>query len=391
MDFPMYLRRNTFLNYYGRGANVRKWGGLKKLMKFPWFGSVKGSATIVATITLLASLLITLSHTALAVPPQSTRVLAPVDMQNLIFVWASGTTSVQQQAAHICQIDSISPAGCATISAEVRSAWLALMQADPASLGRIGVRENAGGRAQVYSALAGKLALLTLGKASSLLAQTQQTVQQLNASLRKANPILFPIGTTRYTVWATSFSQNSLPDGLKTKTSPYVALPDAYLKYANWGLISNIPSMYQPYYAPNGTKTHWSVTISLPNGTKKVSNVLVTDVGPWNEDDNWWDANGTSATLPSSCPVATSLIAADATSNPLVNGICPNGKNLRRTYYYLLYNHGGLPFFQTSSYSPSGNFSDGTWPNILPKGCSEAAVAAVNNDGMTCGGGPKRV
>ena len=356
-------------------------------MKFPWFGSVKGLATFVAVITILASVLFTLSHSTQAVPPPRPRVLAPVDMQNLIFVWASGTTSIQQQAAHICQIDSISPASCAAISAEVRSTWLTLMQVDPASLGRVGVRENVAGRAQVYSALAGKLSALTQGKASALLAQSQQTVQQFNASLRKTNPILFPIGTTHYTVWATSFSQTSLPDGLKTKTSPYVALPDAYLKYANWGFISNIPAMYQPFYAPNGTKTHWSVTIALPNGTKRVSNVLVTDVGPWNEDDNWWDANGTSATPSSSCPIATSLIAPDATSNPSVNGICPDGNNLRRMYYYLLYNHGGLPFFQATSYTPSGNFSDGTWPTTLPEGCSEAAVAAVNNDGMTCGGG----
>ena len=167
-----------------------------------------------------------------------------------------------------------------------------------------------------------------------------------------------------------------------------MAMPDAYLKYANWGNISNIPSIYQPYYAPNGTKTTWSVTISSPDGTKKISNVLITDVGPWNEDDNWWDANGTSSTLPSTCPVSPTLIAPDATSNPLVNGICPNGQNLRRIYYYLLYTHNGLPFFQPSGYSPSGNFTDGNWPTALPRGCSESSVASVNNDGITCGGGP---
>ena len=133
--------------------------------------------------------------------------------------------------------------------------------------------------------------------------------------------------------WRANFGKEGLR-GLKT--SPYVALPDAFLKYANWGNISNIPSIYQPYYAPKGTKTNWSVTISSINGTRNIANVLVTDVGPWNEDDNWWDANGTSATLPSSCPVSSTLIAPDATSNPLVNGICPNGQNLRRIYYYLL-------------------------------------------------------
>jgi len=359
-------------------------------MKLPgkWFSFVKNSAVLVATIIVCVSLLITISPAALAAPPQSVRALEPADMQNLIFVWASGTASIQQKALHICQAENISPASCANVSAEVRRAWLDLMQVDPASLGRIGVQANPSGREQVYNVLAGKLSSLTQGKESFLLAQTQQALQQLNASLQQANNNLITAGTTPSTVWATSFTQTSLPNGLKPKTSPYVALPDAYLKYANWGNISNIPSIYQPYYAPKGTKTTWSVTISSTNGTKNIANVLVTDVGPWNEDDNWWDANGTSAMLPSSCPVSSTLIAPDATSNPLVNGICPNGQNLRRIYYYLLYTHNGLPFFQPSGYSPSGNFTDGNWPTALPRGCSESSLASVNKDGITCGGGP---
>ncbi len=353
-----------------------------------WYSSVKNSAAIVAASMLIVGSLITLSTAALAARQQSARALEPVDMQNLLFIWASGTTSIQQQALQICQTDTISPTNCADISADVRGAWLDLMQVDPASLGRMGVQENPVGRAQVYNVLAGKLSSLTRGQESLLLAQTQQTLQQLNASLQQANNKLISTGTTGYTVWATSFTQSKLPNGLKPKISPYVALPDAYLKYANWGNLSKIPSIYKPYYAPNGTKTTWSVTISSTDGTRKISNVLVTDVGPWNEDDNWWDANGTSATLPSSCPVSSTLIAPDATSNPLVNGICPNGQNLRRMYYYLLYTHDGLPFFQPSGYSPSGNFTDGKWPTALPKGCSESAVASVNNDGISCGGGP---
>lgn len=353
-----------------------------------WLKSVKGFVALVATIIICVSSLLTLAHAALAAPQQSSRTLAPADMQNLIFVWASGTPLIQQQALHICQTEHISAANCAGISAEVRNAWLTLMQVDPASLGRVGVQENPSGRAQVYNVLAGKLSTLTQGQEASLLTQTQQTLQQLNASLQQANVRLTPTGTATYTVWATSYLQRSLPDGLKPKTSPYVALPDAYVKYANWGYISNIPSIYQPYYTPNGTKTHWSVNISSINGQKTLSNVLITDVGPWNEDDNWWTANGTSTTLPPSCPVSSTLIAPDATSNPLVNGICPNGQNLRRTYYYLLYTHDGLPFYQPAGYSPSGNFADGNWPTALPQGCSEASVASVNNDGITCDGGP---
>lgn len=323
-------------------------------------------------------------------PQQSASVLQPADMQNLIFIWASGTPAIQQQAFRLCQTDSIAPAQCAAISADVRGAWLALMQVDPASLGRPGIAENIAGRMQVYRSLSAQLAALTGNNVTRFLAQTQQTLRQLDTVLSQQNHILSVAGATLYTVWATSFLQTKLPDGLKPKTSPYVALPDAYLKYANWGQISNIPSIYQPYYAPSGKKTFWSVNILSANGSKKVSNVLVTDVGPWNEDDNWWDANGTSATLPASCPVSSSLIAPDATSNPLVNGICPNGKNLRRIYYYLLYTHNGLPFFQPPGYSPSGNFADGslgTWPTALPQYCSESTDASLNNDGITCGGG----
>jgi len=364
--------------------------GTKGLMKLPgkWFSSVKSATAIGATIFLIVTSLIALAPAALATTPQSARVLEPSDMQNLIFVWASGTSSIQQQALQICRTDTISPASCADISAGVRSAWLDLMQLDPASLGRIGVQDNPAGRTQVYNVLVGKLSSLTRGQTSLLLTQTRHTLQQVKASLQQAPDKSIQAGTTSYTVWATSFTQRSLPNGLKPKTSRYVALPDAYLKFANWGNLSNIPAIYTPYYAPNGTKTTWSVNISSTDGTKNVSNVLVTDVGPWNEDDNWWDANGTSATLPSSCPVSSTLIKPDATSNPLVNGICPNGQNLRRIYYYLLYTHNGLPFFKPSGYSPSGNFTDGNWPTAIPLGCSESTMASVNNDGIACGGGP---
>jgi hypothetical protein len=360
-------------------------------MKLPGkrFSLIKHATAIGAILVLISSVLITVSHAAFAAPQQSVRALKPADMQNLIFVWASGTISIQKQAEQICQVDAISPANCAAISANVRGAWLDLMQVDPASLGRIGVQANPAGRAQVYNMLAGKLASLTQGQEPLLLTQTQQTLQQLDASLQSENSQQPAGKKSSYTVWATSFTQNSLAGSFKSKSGRYVALPDAYLKFANLGDSADIPSIYQPYYMPNGTKTKWSVAISLPDGSKHITKVLVTDVGPWNEDDNWWDANGTSSTPPQSCPVSSNLIAKDATSNPLVNGICPNGKNLRRIYYYLLYTHAGLPFFQASSYSPSGNFADGSnWPTALPQGCSESVGASLNNDGITCGGGP---
>src|SRR5215469_9720307 len=193
-------------------------------MKLPGnrFSFVKNSAVLVATIIIFFSLVIAIAPAVLAAPPPSVRALEPADMQNLIFVWASGTASIQQKALQICQTDHISVSSCAEISAEVRSAWLELMQVDPASLGRIGVQENPAGRAQVYDVLSGKLSSLTQGKESLLLAQTQQTLQQLNAFVQQANNHMTAAGATSYTVWATSFTQSSLPDGLKPKTSPYV-------------------------------------------------------------------------------------------------------------------------------------------------------------------------
>ena len=97
-------------------------------MKLPrnWFSSVKNSAAIVVTLSVFLSLLIMIVPAALAAPQQSGRALEPADMQNLIFVWASGTTLIQQKASHICKEDNISPASCAGLSAEVRSAWLDL-------------------------------------------------------------------------------------------------------------------------------------------------------------------------------------------------------------------------------------------------------------------------
>lgn len=55
-----------------------------------WYSSVKNSAAIVATIIFIVGSLITLSTAALAARQQSARMLEPVDMQNLIFLWASG-------------------------------------------------------------------------------------------------------------------------------------------------------------------------------------------------------------------------------------------------------------------------------------------------------------
>ncbi len=85
-------------------------------MKLPGnrFSFVKNSAVLVATIIVFFSLVIAIAPAVLAAPQSSVRALEPADMQNLIFVWASGTASIQQQALHICQIENISPGNCGT-------------------------------------------------------------------------------------------------------------------------------------------------------------------------------------------------------------------------------------------------------------------------------------
>ncbi len=312
-------------------------------------------------------------------------------MHALFFVWASGTPAVQQVAAQDCVQLKLTAAQCDGVSAAIRAAWLDLAGRDPAAVGRPEAPPNLAGRAQALDALSTHLATITSGHVSELVSAAELTHAQISQPQwihdHVASGQTVPAGAVL--VWATSYSQSSLPHGLNTKRSPYAALPDAYIKYANWGTISSIPSIYQPYYAPTGGTAHWTVNITSANGAKSVSNVLITDVGPWNEDDNWWDPNGSSTTLPTSCPVSPSVVASDATSNALVNGICPTGANLRRIYYYLLYQHYGLPFFQPGGYAPSGSFADGTaWPIALAQDCSEAAAASKNSDGITCSSGP---
>jgi hypothetical protein len=330
--------------------------------------------------------------TAHAAGPSSARppAVGAQDFEALIFVWASGTPAVQRLAARDCASLALNAAQCGQISAATRAGWLDMAARDPSAVGRSGARPNQAGRAQALSALTASLTAATHGRLAALLRVTRATLAEISQPRWIAANTLagasLPAGTVL--VWATSYSQSSLPGRLNPKRSPYAALPDAYLKFADWGQIANIPSFYQAYYAPGGTTAHWVVTVANAQGTKTASNVPITDVGPWNEDDNWWDPNGSSTTLPASCPVASPPAFSDATSNALVDGICPTGSaggNLRRTYYYLLYQHDGLPFFQSAGYQPSGAFSDGTaWPTALARYCSEAAAASSNANVVTC-------
>src|SRR5947209_18087735 len=101
-------------------ANFSK-GSWGRLMKLPgnWFSFVKNSAAIGTIIIFCVGSLIAIFPAAFAATPQSARALEPADMQNLIFVWASGTAAIQQKALQICQAENISAGSCAGISADV--------------------------------------------------------------------------------------------------------------------------------------------------------------------------------------------------------------------------------------------------------------------------------
>lgn len=367
-----------------------------------------GGSTTILTSVLLAALLF--GNSWLAGPGASAarastrpgkltvahRSVTASDLQALFFVWASGTPAVQRLAAQECAKLALSAKQCALVSAATRAAWLDMAAKDPSAVGRPGARPNLAGRTQVLANLAASLTSATNNHMVPLLAATRSTLTQISQSSWVATNVLCCILPNRQVnppgaalVWGTSFTQSAPPAGLDPNLSPYVALPDAYLKFADWGQLSNIPSIYQSYYAPSGTTAHWTVTIlNGQGGTPSISNVPVTDVGPWNEDDNWWDHNGTSTTLPANCPVSSPPAFPDATSNALVDGVCPTGAaggNLRRIYYYMLYKHNGLPFFQSAGYQPTGPFADGSaWMPALAQYCSEAAASAVNSDGITC-------
>jgi hypothetical protein len=364
-------------------------------IRYHW---IQGAARICCLLILLAIAIGGLNHVNAANRTgNAAAAITLADFQSMIFVWASGTPEIQSMATDICRQQRLDAAHCAQISAAVRAAWLDLMNRDPASVGRPGVAAQPAARQQVLATLGQHLRKITSNGVVPLLSSTRSTAQTLRDPnwVRQAHrvysrPIPLPLRQGATLVWATSFleqAQNGLPAGMDPYNSRYVAVPDQYVKYANIGQSNLIPDMYQSFYTLIAGQ-QWSVNITSPDGGRSATRVPVTDVGPWNEDDNWWDANGVSAQLPSGCPVATSTIAKDATSNILVNGICPNGQNTRRLYYYLLYKH-GTPFFHSTLYSPTGTFVDGTrWPSLLPIGCAETVVASINDRGMACGGGP---
>ncbi|HEV8192723.1 MAG TPA: hypothetical protein VGP82_14760 [Ktedonobacterales bacterium] len=308
--------------------------------------------------------------------------------QRLIYVYASGEPAIQQQAVAAGEQAQLTSAQVLRISAAVRAAWKRLMQLDPASLGRTSVRPNLGGQQTALAGLRAALRQIVGARYNTFVAAADRTYALVsNPTWVQAHAIAFrrfgPPPRYRL-VWATSFAIPNTPDSAR-----YVALPDVYLKFANLGWNGQIPSLYQPYYLPAAGSGRpsppYTVDIASFSGRIVATSVAISDVGPWNEDDNWWDPTYTGATPPEGCPLASTRVSASSLTNPAVNGICPGTSNWRRTYYYLLYRHASLPFFQASAYRPTGPYRDVTaWPPTLNRFCSEAAHASINDDGSIC-------
>jgi hypothetical protein len=353
----------------------------------------RGALAFLALIVILTGMFGIDRMRALAAPVpvrSPTPVVSLADFDQMTFVWASGTPAIQALARQHCADWRMTSADCAAISGAVRQAWRDLLAKAPAALGRTTTAKSPSAAAGILGRLATQLGRITHGRMPLLLAATRTSFSLITSAQWQQLAVIgrpvFP--STLQAVWATAYEQTVLPPGMTTTGSEYAAVPDAYVSDANIGNAAAIPAIYQPYYLPGGeSKAHWSITIfSGDQQPIQVTNIPITDVGPWNEDDNWWDPTNTTATLPASCPVSATLLHPDATANGPVDGICPNGHNWRRLYYYLLYQHGGLPFFQPSAYAPSGTFSDGTWPVALPSRCAETAAASINDDGRACAG-----
>lgn len=309
--------------------------------------------------------------------------------QRLIFLYASANAPIARAAAQAERTIGLTDVQALQITRAVRQAWVALMSADPASIGRPEVKPNPSAQRAVFAGLRTTLRHLIGDQYTAFLATTDTTYALTSSASWLQSAGLSngggsaASGASRAqiytTVYATSFS-------ISGDTSAYVALPDAYLKYANLGQFSNIPALYQPYYLQGGTlPTPYTVDIVSLADALNAPRVLIKDVGPWNEDDNWWDPTNNSTALPASCPISSTLVSAHSLENAAVDGICPGLNNWRRVYYYLLYQHDALPFFQPGGYSPTGAYADASaWPPALPRSCPEASAASTNNDSVSC-------
>jgi hypothetical protein len=317
-----------------------------------------------------------------------------MEFQRLILLYASGDPGIISAVTAGERSVGLGEAQIRDISAAVRAAWLRMMDADPATVGRPGARPRYAAQQAILDTLNTRLRTLTAPHEAAFFALTNRPwsamISHIVASEVRAHAVSGAIASFPHLVYATAFAIAGKPN-----TLPYVALPDAYVKYADLGLTSSIPAIYQPYYTATPSQPY-TVDIAAASGTVVAPAVPALDVGPWNEDDNWWDPFRPGATVPTNCPASTTLVSPTSLKNALVDGICPGPApapegargNWRRVAYYLLYQHDGLPFFQPAGYLPTGSFADSTnWPEALPQFCPETAAASNTDDGFDCAPG----
>lgn len=303
--------------------------------------------------------------------------------RRLIYLYASGDPDIQREAHTAAEGAGLDSTQADLVPAAVRAAWVRLMTSDPATVGRPQAVPSYWGQQIALENLRDALRGIAGGHYDAFLKATDEAYGMVSSSswLQSRSFWLHgqPLRAGRWAlVYATSFS-------IPGDSSAYVALPDTYLKFSTLGWVSSIPSFYQPFYIPGGTAVRYTVDVSLPNGSASAAGAPVTDVGPWNEDDNWWDPTKTEATVPSTCPVSGTRVSAYSLTSAAVDGICPDGANYRRVYYYMLYKHIATPFFQPSAYAPTGSFADASaWPTPLPLDCPESSAASVNDDAVAC-------
>lgn len=267
----------------------------------------------------------------------------------LFYLFASGNQPIQEQETAMGHLIGASDNDLNVLSADVRAAYLKILSVDTAMTGIYSADRNdpVAGQ-QVVDDLNTQIQDLFGPKYPAFEAWVSQWYPILSSTSwvsKHIGPMRTIVnGRDPYLVWATGYSQTSFPANWSNGNT-YAAVPDTYVKWANWAWYGSpdwsIPSQYQSYYA------YAPYAVSIATSTSGPwYNVVVSDVGPWNEDDNWWDS----------------------TNSTPINGLYPsNGTNWRRIYYYLLYKQNG-------TYSPTGTFTSSNPPTAISTGVSEAAA-----------------
>ncbi len=89
--------------------------------------------------------------------------------QRMMYVFASGNAPIQQAATAAGGNAGLTDTQVTAVSRAVRAAWVHLMTADPATLGRVGAVPDASAQASVLGELRGSLSSIAGARYASLL------------------------------------------------------------------------------------------------------------------------------------------------------------------------------------------------------------------------------